>query len=320
MIKVSVIVPVYNVEKYLDKCLASLVNQTMKDEMEVIIVNDGSKDGSQSIIDEYCGKYSNFISVEKENGGIGSARNLGISLARGQYIGFVDSDDYVDEIMFEKLYQKAVEQNFDMVLCQTNSIENGKITPIGCGIAHDEDQVENVMCDIYPSVWNRIYKRELFTEKTLFKVGVWFEDVEWTYRLLPWVKSIGVIDGHYYQYIKRAGSITATFNEKLYDYITNLNGIIEYYQKNGFYQKYQKQLEYVYVRYLLATFVKQTSRYDYDGYLKAVKIASENVKQHFPDYRKNKYFYRSLKGLYLVLFSKPLAILYYRIVNIRRVK
>ena len=163
-------------------------------------------------------------------------------------------------------------------------------------------------------------KRELFGEKTLFKPGVWFEDVEWTYRILPLVKSIGVIDGHYYQYIKREGSITSTVNQKLYDYISNLNGVVAYYKENGYYQKYQKQLEFVYVRYLLATFVKQASRYDYDGYIKAVDAALANVKQHFPSYRKNRYFYRSLKGIYLLLFSKPLAILYYGIRKIGRNK
>ena len=320
MVNVSVIVPVYNVEEYLDKCLSSLVNQSMKNEMEIIVINDGTKDNSQMIIDKYAAKYSNIVSIKKQNEGLCVTRNLGISLAKGKYIGFVDSDDYVDECMFEKLYQKAIEKDFDIVVCQTNSIENGVVTPVYCGIKSDEYHVENIMCSIYPSVLNKIYKRELFGEKTLFKPGVWFEDVEWTYRILPLVKSIGVIDGHYYQYIKREGSITSTVNQKLYDYISNLNGVVAYYKENGYYQKYQKQLEFVYVRYLLATFVKQASRYDYDGYIKAVDAALANVKQHFPSYRKNRYFYRSLKGIYLLLFSKPLAILYYGIRKIGRNK
>ena len=320
MVNVSVIVPVYNVEEYLDKCLSSLVNQSMKNEMEIIVINDGTKDNSQMIIDKYAANYSNIVSIKKQNEGLCVTRNLGISLAKGKYIGFVDSDDYVDECMFEKLYQKAIEKDFDIVVCQTNSIENGVVTPVYCGIKSDEYHVENIMCSIYPSVWNKIYKRELFGEKTLFKPGVWFEDVEWTYRILPLVKSIGVIDGHYYQYIKREGSITATINQKLYDYISNLNGVVAYYKENGYYQKYQKQLEFVYVRYLLATFVKQSSRYDYAGYIKAVDAALANVKQHFPSYRKNRYFYRSIKGVYLVLFSKPLAILYYGIRKIGRNK
>ena len=95
MVKVSVIVPVYNVEKYIDKCLTSLVNQTLKD-IEIIIVNDGSPDKSQKIIDKYVKKHSNIKSYIKKNGGISSARNYGLKYAHGEYIAFVDSDDYVD--------------------------------------------------------------------------------------------------------------------------------------------------------------------------------------------------------------------------------
>ena len=99
--KVSVIVPVYNVEKYLEKCLESLVNQTLKS-IQIIIVNDGSSDNSQEIIDKYAKQYPNKIfSYIKENGGLGDARNYGLNYAEGEYISFVDADDWVDEKMFE---------------------------------------------------------------------------------------------------------------------------------------------------------------------------------------------------------------------------
>ena len=104
--KVSVIVPVYNVENYLEKCLTSLVNQTLKD-IEIIVVNDGSTDNSQKIIDRYEKKYSNVKAYVKKNGGVSDARNYGINKAKGKYIAFVDGDDYVDEMMYEKMYKKA---------------------------------------------------------------------------------------------------------------------------------------------------------------------------------------------------------------------
>ena len=117
MPKVSVIVPVYNVEKYIDKCLESLVNQTLKD-IEIIIVNDGSTDNSIKIVEEYKEKYKNkIIYLEKENGGLSDARNYGIQYAKGEYIAFLDSDDYVDRKMYEKLYNKAIENNSDIVEC-----------------------------------------------------------------------------------------------------------------------------------------------------------------------------------------------------------
>ena len=107
MIKVSVIVPVWNVEKYLEKCLDSLVNQTLK-EIEIIVVNDESPDNSQKIIDKYVKKYPKKIkALSQKNGGQGSARNHGLKYATGEYIGYVDSDDYIEKNMYELMYNKA---------------------------------------------------------------------------------------------------------------------------------------------------------------------------------------------------------------------
>lgn len=118
MPKVSVIIPVYNVQEYLRECLDSLVNQTIKEDLEVIIVNDGSKDKSQNIIDEYVEKYPKlFKSYIKENGGQGSARNYGVKKASGEYIGFVDSDDYIENDMYEILYNEGIKKKLDIVVC-----------------------------------------------------------------------------------------------------------------------------------------------------------------------------------------------------------
>src|SRR5699024_7335683 len=115
MIKVSIIVPVYGVEEWLSRCLDSLVNQTLND-IEIIVVNDGSPDNSQAIIDEYERKYPDMVKgYQKENGGLSDARNYGMKYATGEYIAFVDSDDYVDLTMYEKLYLKAKEDNADAV-------------------------------------------------------------------------------------------------------------------------------------------------------------------------------------------------------------
>ena len=115
MPKVSVIVPVYNVEKYIDKCLKSLVNQTLSD-IEIIVVNDGSTDNSETIIKQYLEKYQNKIKyVIKQNGGLSDARNYGMKFATGEYIAFLDSDDYVDNTIYEKMYNKATEEQCDFV-------------------------------------------------------------------------------------------------------------------------------------------------------------------------------------------------------------
>lgn len=311
MIKVSVIVPVYNVEKYLDKCLTTLAKQTLKD-IEIIIVNDGSPDNSQKIIDKYTKKYSNMKCYIKENGGLSDARNYGIKKANGEYIAFLDSDDYVTEDMYKKMYEKAKSGNFDIVVCDLNYVYPDKIIPAYSNVSNDTTDIKKCMLNIYPAAWNKIFKRKLFDNGIEFKKGVWFEDVEFIYRLLPSVKSIGTIHEHFNQYVQREGSITNTINKKIYHYIDNWNGIIDYYKKNNLYKEYKNELEYSYVRYIYATFVKQASRYDYNDYMEAVNTAIENVKRNFPNYRRNKYFYSSLKGIYLILFNKNVAKMYYK--------
>ncbi|MBP5683928.1 MAG: glycosyltransferase [Bacilli bacterium] len=310
--KVSVIVPVYNVEKYIDKCLDSLVKQTLKD-LEIIVVNDGSPDNSEKIIQKYAKKYKNIKYLVKENGGLSDARNYGLKYAKGEYIAFLDSDDYVSADMYEKMYEKAISEDFDMVVCDINYLYPDNTLRVDGGIKEDTKDIKKTFLTIHPAAWNKIFKKELFTNKVFFKKGVWFEDVEFIYRLLPYVKSIGVIHEAYNQYVQREGSITNTINPKIYDYISNMNGVVEYFKKNKLYDNYQKELEYAYVRYIYATFIRSIAKYDYEEYEKGVQKALQSVKAYFPKYRHNKYFYQSKKGIYLVLFSKPLAKLLYKV-------
>ncbi len=317
MKKVSVIVPVYNVEKYLKKCLDSLVNQTLK-EIEIIVVNDGSPDNSQKIIDEYSKKYNTIHSYSKANGGLSDARNFGIKYASGEYIAFVDSDDYVALDMYEKMYNKAKTENYDMVVCDLNYIyeETGNIVRAYSNIKSDTTDIKNAMINIYPAAWNKIFKRSLFNDKNIrFKKDVWFEDVEFIYKILPKIKSIGVVHEPLNQYLQRKGSITSTIDKRLYHYIDNWNGLVKYYKDNNLYELYYNELEYSYVRYIYATFIKQASKYKKEDYLKAVDTALENVKKNFPNYKKNKYFYQSTKGLYLLVFNKTLAKIMYKLFN-----
>ena len=309
--KVSVIVPVYKVEQYISKCLDSLVNQTLED-MEIIVVNDGSPDNSEKIIKDYAKKYKNIKYLKKENGGLSSARNFGLKHATGEYIGFVDSDDYVDKRMYQMMYEKAIEASADLVVCDLNYVYEDKEEKAYSNIKTDTTDIKSIMNNIYPAAWNKLYKKELFDNEVYFKEGVWYEDVEFIYRLLPYVNKIGVVHEHFYKYIQRENSIIRTIDKRLYNYIDNWNGILEFYKKRDLYISYKKELEYSYVRYLYATFIKQACKYDYENYLKAVDEAIKNVKNSFPKYRKNKYFYKSLKGIYLIIFNKDLAKILYK--------
>jgi len=315
--KISVIVPVYNVEAYLDKCLNSLVNQTLKD-IEIIIVNDGTKDNSEEIIKKYEKKYKNIKYYKKENGGLSSARNYGLTKATGDYIGFVDSDDYIDKTMYEKLYNKIIENDYDIAVCDLYRVYEQKLVYTSSNIKHDLDNkkdINNAMLNIYPTVWNKLYKKELF-KNIEFKEKIWFEDVEILYRMFPKLKKIGMVKEPLYYYVQREGAITSKVNLKIYDYIDNFNGIIEYHKKNNTYDEYKNILEYSYVRYIYATFMKRVLNFDYKEYIKALDKAVENVNKNFKHYRRNKLFYKSLKGLYLVSFTKPLAKIIYKIKHI----
>ena len=167
--KVSIIVPVYNVEKYLEKCLDSLVNQTL-DSYEIIVVNDGSPDNSQEIIDKYVEKYPGIVfAYKKKNGGLGDARNFGIDKARGEYVGFVDSDDWVDKKMFEAMYNMAKTENDDVVICDVTEIndgwEAGKLSsgyrgPKGNGTI---DHADYIAYSLEPAMaCHKLYRKSLF--------------------------------------------------------------------------------------------------------------------------------------------------------------
>ena len=307
MPKVSVVVPVYNVDKYLERCLDSLVYQTLKD-IEIVIVNDGSTDKSAEIIKKYVQSYPNKVfAFEKENGGLSDARNFGIKKCHGDYIGFVDSDDYVSLDMFKKLYEKAISKDFDITVCDVRLVWKNKSKEISSKVINDifdKDDIKKQMIDIYPTAWNKLYKRNLF-DSVLFKKGVWYEDVEFLYRLFPYINSIGTIHMPLINYVQRKGAISKTFDKRVFNYIDNWNGIIEYYKENNFFDEYYFELEYCYVRYLYATFIKRASYFtNKKDYYVAIDTAITNVKKYFPYYRKNKYFYKSLKGFYLLIFNK----------------
>lgn len=312
--KLSIIVPVYNVEKYLEKCLNSLVSQTLdNDDYEIVIVNDGSPDNSQSIIDKFEAHYTNVVTLKKENGGLSDARNYGLDRAKGKYVTFVDSDDYVDIHMYETMLKKAEQGDFDLVVCDFIEVyDNHNVQCISRvkGDLLTSTDVRRAMVDFYPSAWNKIYKRELFDE-VRFKTGVWFEDVECIYRLFPLIHSVGVVHEPFYYYIQRPGSISKSTDLRIFHCVDNWNGIVEYYDKKGYKNEFGEEIEYCYVRYLYATFLKASLKYDKATYQKAMDLACEEVKKHFPNYRKNKYFYQSAKGLYCILFHRPIGKLLY---------
>lgn len=312
MPKVSVIVPVYNVEDYIDKCLNSLVNQTLKD-IEIIVVNDGSPDNSQEIVDKYVKKYPKKVkSFIKKNGGLSDARNYGIKHATGEYIAFLDSDDWVELDAYETLYEKASSGKFDIVVCDLLYVFDNYTKEAFSNVEEDtfgKDSIKSLMINIYPAAWNKIYHKRLFDLNIKFKKGVWYEDVEFLYRLIPYINNIGVVKKPLINYLQRPGAITKTYNTKLFHYIDNWNGVIEYYKNNDLYNEYKDELEYNYVRYLFATLIKNAAKSkNKELFNDAIKNVIKNVNEKFPNYKNNKYIKSNgLKGLYLSKFNNFFA-------------
>lgn len=218
-IKVSVIVPVYNVEKYLEKCLDSLVYQTLQ-EIEIIVVNDGSPDNSQEIIDRYVALYpEKVVGYLKENGGLGDARNYGIERANGEYIGFVDSDDWVDVKMFQSMYEMAKRDDDDVVICDFFEINDGwKSGHVAYGYRADrvEYPIEKYMymlnCLDPATACNKIYRKSLFYIKQF--PSQWYEDMATTPILLSYANKIGYLSVAFYYYRQLEQSITKAHNDK----------------------------------------------------------------------------------------------------------
>lgn len=318
MKKVSVIVPVYNKEKYIKKCLDSLINQTLQ-EIEILVINDGSTDGSEQIIKEYESKYKNKMKYfKKNNGGLSDTRNYGIAKAQGEYIIFIDSDDFILDTMLEEMYQKAVQENFDVVACNVMLVYPNKKVIVRTGINESNklslEDKKKILLESYPIVCNKLYKTDILKDQIFFKKDIWFEDIVFMFDVIPNVSSIGVIEKPFYQYMQNIDSITYTYNKKLYDFIYNMDGIIEQYKARGIYEEYRDVIEYAYVRYSYATFVKRLAKSkDKKEFLKGVKFACKKVNEKFPNYKKNKYILeKRKKNIYLKHFNLGIAnIIYY---------
>ena len=214
MVKVSIIVPVYNVEKYLSKCLESLINQTLK-EIEIVCVNDGSGDNSLDILKNFAQKDSRIKIIDKQNEGVAIARNIALEQATGDYIGFVDSDDYVDLDYFEKLYNIATKNNSDIAVA---SILKHKKYFDKYNVRYSEEQVaENIQEKIklcgdkkhfFFYAWNKIYKTDLIkNNKIKFTEGQIYEDVMFAMNALYFSNKVVSVPNTKYHYVERNNSL-----------------------------------------------------------------------------------------------------------------
>lgn len=219
MSKVSIIVPVYNVEKYLRKCIDSLINQTLND-IEIICINDGSIDKSLKILKEYKNKDSRIILLNQENSGQSVARNRGIEIAKGEYLGFVDPDDWIDLDYYEKLYNAASTNDTDIAvggIIRVTGIKKKKFLNFEKETLTDNTKLKFELCDVPEKsyIWNKIYKTQKLKEINLkFEEGRIFEDCIFTPQALFFLGKMVTVPNTYYYYLRRGNSTVKQRSKK----------------------------------------------------------------------------------------------------------
>lgn len=292
MPKVSIIVPVYNTMNYLKKCLDSLVNQSLKN-IEIIVVNDGSTDDSQKIIDEYVQKYDFVRGYKKKNGGLSDARNYGLKYAKGKYITFIDSDDYVKKDLFLKTYNYAIKHKLDVVVSDTIIKEENKEYILKSNLNYSINPLQNYVI-AYPMACIRLIKKEVLNDLK-FKKGILYEDLELMPSLVLKTKKIGFSDYAGYYYVQRTGSIMKQkeFNKKQLDIFEVLD-----VNRKRLYDKYPMEVEYLYITHLLRSATLRFLDYkETEEYLKKIRNI---MYEEFPNWKKNPYYLKSGKKLKIV--------------------
>ncbi len=310
--KLSIIVPVYKVEKYLNKCVDSILAQTLTD-FECILVDDGSPDNCPAMCDEYAEKDPRIVVIHKENGGLSDARNAGLDVAKGDYIGFVDSDDWVDPTMYEDLYDAAVKNNVSIAASKIKRIDN-------TGKAYKIQGTESGECTVYPTskfindfdsiardlnfqAWCKIYSKRLF-QGIRFPKGVWYEDAYIILDLLEQCDSISVIDKCHYNYRNhRPDSImNSSYSYAHTDQLKLCNKLIEFYKKRDL----NKQADHIMVRF--ADYYIPNHLLIHLQYKKFKKNFRSYKKQAFlriPTVLKNKNVLNLKKLIFTCLFISP---------------
>lgn len=233
---ITIIIPVYNVEKYIHKCIDSVINQTYKN-LEIILVDDGSPDNCGKICDEYAKVDKRIKVIHQKNGGLSDARNSGIDIAKGEFISFVDSDDYINEDCIEILYKAIIENDADMSIgAHTVKYSTGKNINKATGeitTLSPEKVLERMLYDdgIDLSAWAKLYKIDLFKE-IRYPKGRLFEDAATTYKLIDKSKKISIISISIYNYIIRNNSISSyKYNHQKMDLVTSTTEMCEYIRK-----------------------------------------------------------------------------------------
>lgn len=286
MADISIIVPIYNAEKYLNKCIDSLVNQTKK-ELEFIIINDGSTDSSEDIIKSYKDKRIKYF--KNKNQGIGKTRNFGIDKATGKYLMFLDSDDYLDINACEKLYNKAIKEKSDLVVFDFYRVEETlKEVTINNFKSSSLKENPNLLLDINLGPCNKLIKRELIDKNnTRFNEELKYEDTPFVTEIIKNANKISKLNEYLHYYVIHSNSETTVRDERVFDIIKIIDIIRNQY-------KDEKYMEDVVNKLTVRTFtnytIQQRVQKDLKVGMKFIDEAFSYMKKNIPNYKNNKYY------------------------------
>ena len=287
MTDISIIVPAYNAEKYIEKCLNSLVNQT-KEELEFIIVNDGSTDSTEELVKNYKDKRIKYF--KNKNQGIGKTRNFGINQAKGEYIMFLDSDDYIEKTCCEEMYNKAKNDNLDIVICDFyKEYDNGNIEEIHTPHFENSSLKDNPnIITEYLSPWAKIYNRKLIVDNNIrFVEDCKYEDVPFVIEALDKANKIGKLDKCLNYYLIHGNSETTVRDRRCFDILKIIDKIRKY-SKDKDYLK--DKIDKLTVRIVTNYTIQQRMQENKKIGMEFIDEAFSYLEKEVPNYKNNKYY------------------------------
>ena len=288
MPRVSVVVPIYNVEAYLEKNLNSLLNQTYQD-FEVLCINDGSTDNCMHIINEFVKKDSRFIALNKVNGGLSDARNFGLRFVKGEYVMFIDGDDFCEKEMLEECVKHMDEDKLDMFVFAYNQYYLEKNTKefIALNIQDGVTSLKenpSILAYTPNAAWNKMYRVDLFKDHNItYPFGYRHQDLGTTPKLIYYAKRIGYANKAYYNYlIDRPNNITRQVDEKIYHILDMAKEVVNFYQDVGYFDEVKEELNYLITINLINSLVKAMTLKDRKFVFAFIDDVFDFREQYFP--------------------------------------
>ncbi len=276
---ISIIVPCYNMEEKIERCISSIKNQSYEN-FEALFIDDGSTDKTKEIIEENIKNDDRMKYFYKENGGLSSARNYGMERATGSLICFIDSDDYIEEDYLKELYACLVENESDISICNFYRVYEDRLV---------ENEVKKDFYHLirFPAAWNKLYRTSLFKDNDIeFPDGKCYEDLGTFPKLLMLTDKISVVEKPLYNYVQNPTSITHTYDDSLYDTLEMTENIERFAREKNIYDEFYEKLEFINIYHIfVATAYRLSFRPDFGADM--IKGLDEYVSKKYPNWYDN---------------------------------